>query len=307
MLRMNHRIIRQFFLFAAVAETGSISRAAERMHISQPVLTMQIRDLEDQLGYALFERLPRGMKLSPRGQALLPKVKDLIAHAELLGKEACVLAEENRTILSVGAIHDAMLHWCPWIRRRLLELRPDISLVIKEISSAEMEPMLLEQEIDLAIGFCDRTSDPAVGRFTLVTERPVLIVPLGHPLAGEDPVAWEDLEGEQFVFIHRDRTPQYFDALIGECRAHGLAPAVIQCAGSPYEQIANVACGQRIGLLPETFRSHLPKSVVAKTVEGSAPCWTLSLVWSEKTENPARDDVVGILRQMDLPACAQRI
>lgn len=296
------KTIKLLIVFFTVAKHRNISRASEELHLTQPSVSSSLIDLEDRIGVKLFVRGPRGVTLTDAGETLLPEVESFLKHAAMMEQVMGALRQSSTKVLRMGAIHDAMLHWCPTLRGILRSEHPEIGLVIQEVSTCEIEPMLERDEIALGIGFFNRLENPTFRSRVLLQETPVAILPVDHPLTSRSELTFDDLQGERFVWIGRRETTQYFDALLSLLSKHNVHPNTDLQVKSPYEQIANVSSGQGIGLVPHTFKSHLPDSVVTRPVLNAEPCWTLRLVWDPKKTDPTRDVVLKIVEENGLAA-----
>lgn len=305
MRHIDPKTIKSLVVFFTVAKHQNISRAAEELHLTQPAVSSLLIDLEDRIGVKLFVRKPRGVALTDAGETLLPEVESFLKHAAMLEKVMGALNHTSTRALTVGAIHDAMLHWCPTLRNVLLSLHPEIALVVQEVSTCEVEPMLERREIMLGVGFFDCLADPSFESRILLRETPVAILPFDHRLAAKTELSFEDLQTERFVFIGRRYTRQYFDALLSLLARHNLHPSTDLQVASPYEQIACVSSGQGIGLVPNTFAAHLPQSVVARPVLNAEPCWTMRLVWDPKVHDETRDLALRVIEEEGLAASSE--
>lgn len=302
MRHFDPKTIKSLTVFFTVAKHRNISRASEELHLTQPAVSSSLIDLEDRIGVKLFVRGPRGVTLTDAGETLLPEVESFLKHAAMMEQVMGALKQSCTKVLTMSAIHDAMLHWCPTLRGILHAEHPEIGLVVQEVSTREIEPMLERDEIALGVGFFDRLENPTFCSRVLLHETPVAILPVDHPLTSKSELTFDDLRGERFVWIGRRETRQYFDALLSLLSRHNVHPSTDLQVRSPYEQIANVSSGQGIGLVPHTFKSHLPDSVVTRPVADAEPCWTLRLVWNPKKANPTRDLVLRIIEEKGLAA-----
>lgn len=207
--------------FAAVAELGHLTRAAERLHVSQPALSAQIKALEDELGVALFERGTGGMSLTAAGRRLLPEAERVIAAAQGLRSEALVLQGALSGRLRLGTVADPELTRLAGVLRRAVDLFPLLEIdVHQEISGAAFDKVR-DGELDASFYFGNR-AHPAVASLPLreLVFRVVTPKAWSQRLAG---ASWEALAAEPWVMTPPVSTHH---ALASDLfAAHGVAPS----------------------------------------------------------------------------------
>lgn len=290
--RFDYRTIRQLLLFAVICEEGSFRRAAVRLNISQPPLTAQIDELEQRLRVRLFERSPRGVKLTSTGLAFLPEVKKFITQAEQLDRSLQQIRMGQKGIVTIGAVTEAMLEWVPDCIERLQQDHPLIAVYTKSIDSAEIKETVARNDVSIAIGYYEQMQTESLKSFCLRREKPVVLFNKNHPLASRESVTWADLKHEEWVFTPRSVSPRYFDILYGSCRENGFSPDIRYEMGSVMQQIAFVCCGQGTALIPESFVKWIPQAAVAKPIENAQASLTLAAVWNPAVTSSHRDTVL---------------
>lgn len=215
---MNHdaRLLRSFVV---LAETLHFGRAAERLHVSQPTLSQQIRRLEGQLGVTLIDRTSRVVALSEAGHAVLEHARAAVnagAAFEAVAREhAYGRRGELRLGFSPGA-HDIA-------QRVLAELASDVRVSARQDNTGVLCRLLVAGELEVALGFCPEPC-PAVPAETLLEERAVAAVHAEHPLARRDGVALAELAGETFALVDAAGGPGYNAGVRERCRAAGFEP-----------------------------------------------------------------------------------
>jgi len=150
MSTINFRLVKQLWMFLAVAEELHFGRAATRLGMSQPPLSEQIKVLENSLKVMLFERSRRGTKLTPAGAAILPAVKRFAYQMESLENVVREVVRGQTAVLQVGAITSAMLETVPPLLDELGRRYPKLTVYVREIDSVEAIPALENGELDLA-------------------------------------------------------------------------------------------------------------------------------------------------------------
>ncbi|SFP63503.1 LysR family transcriptional regulator [Pseudomonas borbori] len=292
---INFRLIRHLWLFLAVAEEQSFSRAAKRLGMSQPPLTEQIQILEHALKIKLFERSRQGAKLTPAGSAILPSVRKF---AEQLGRLELAVLEAvsgQAGVLTIGAITNAMIDVLPPLIDRFKTEHPQITVAVREIDSAEAIPALESGDIDLAFARLEGNLGKNLRCVALTEDRLAVAVPRDHPLASRARLTLANLVDEPLVMSSRQVSPNYFDYLIGVCKANGLSPRVLHEVRSVTSQIAFVSCGQGVALVPASMKKLAPDNVILKPLTPKLSVVTTAAVWNSARANPLVDALVALL------------
>src|SRR5579862_6677585 len=195
--------LRHLRYFVAVAEAGSLTVAAQRMlHTSQPSLSRQIRDLEDEVGTALLTRRPRGIDLTPAGRTFLDHARSVLSQVEAAGEAARRVAHPAKPCFTMGFLTGHELTWMPEALRILRDELPNIDVMISSQYSPPLADGLSNGKIDAA--FLRREKGLPDLAFRLLVKEPLLVIlPSNHRLAGLKSVDAKDLEGEIFVTVSK--------------------------------------------------------------------------------------------------------
>lgn len=299
MSSIDFRLIRQLWMFLAVAEEQHFGRAAERLGMSQPPLTEHIKVLEHSLKLQLFERSRRGTQLSPAGAAILPAVRKFAGQVETLEKVVREVAAGQSGVLQIGAITSAMLETLPPLMEKLRRLHPNLTVQLNEIDSVEALPRLESGELDLAFVRLDGEVGKDIATRPLAEDKLAVALPKNHPLAAQQQISIKSLDGEPLVMSSRQVSPVYFDMLTSTCRAQGFAPRILHEVRSVASQIAYVSCGQGIALVPLSMQQLAPENVVIRPVSEAVTVVTAAIAWNTRRHNPIIDSVIGLLEQAD--------
>jgi len=292
---INFRLIRHLWLFLAVAEEQSFSRAAKRLGMSQPPLTEQIQVLEQSLKIKLFERSRRGAQLTPVGAAILPAVRKFADQLERLELAVLEAVSGQAGVLTIGAITNAMIDVLPPLIDRFKVEHPQITVAVREIDSAEAIPALESGDIDLAFARLEGNLGTNIRSVPLTEDRLAVAIPRDHPLAARTRLSLANLADEPLVMSSRQVSPNYFDYLIGVCKANGLNPRVLHEVRSVTSQIAFVSCGQGVALVPTSMKKLAPDNVVLKPLTPRLSVVTTAMVWNAGRPNPLVDALVAQL------------
>jgi LysR family cyn operon transcriptional activator len=216
-------LARHIQYFLAVAEHHSFTRAAAALHVSQPALSQQVRQLEESLGAQLFDRSGRKTCLTDAGEAYLQYVHR--ASQELRDAKRAI---HDVSDLSRGSLRVAVTPtFTTYLVGPLVEAfhcrYPNITLSVREISQEGMEDLLLAGEVDVGIAF-DEVETPGIDSAHLLVETLALVVSRRHPLAGEKAIGLQALNAESLVLLSAEfATREQIDRY---CRKHGIHPQV---------------------------------------------------------------------------------
>src|ERR1700746_2197314 len=206
--------LRHLRYFVAVAEAGGLTVAAEqRLHTSQPSLSRQIRDLEDELGAQLLTRRARGIELTPAGRAFLDHARLVLSQVEAAGEAARRVAHPSRPCFTMGFLTGHELKWMPEALRILRDELPNIDVMVTSQYSPQLADGLSNGKIDAA--FLRREKGSPDLAFRLLVKEPLLVIlPSNHRLAAIKFIDAKDLEGEIFVTV--SKTAPVLRAVIDE-------------------------------------------------------------------------------------------
>lgn len=292
--------LRHLRYFIAVAEEKHVTRAAERLGIQQPPLSMQIRALEQELDVQLFRRQPRGVELTDAGLAFLDRARVILDQVERATATTRRTARGEQGRVVVGFTSSAPFHpFVPRVIRAFREASPLVSLVLEESGSSELVQGLHNEDIDAA--FIRSPVADVVGLTVrpLLQEKMVVALPKGHPLAGGGqkknknaqsrtaslPLA--DLATETFILYKRPGGPGLYDTIITACRNAGFSPHVGQEAPRIISTLNLVAAGLGVSLVPESLRRLQMDGVVYRKLADNAHLTAPLILACRRGENAA--------------------
>src|SRR5436189_903274 len=193
--------LRHLRYYVAVAEAGSLTVAAGRkLHTSQPSLSRQIRDLEDEVGTQLLRRNARGIELTPAGRAFLDHARSVLSQVEAATEAARRVAHPAKPCFAMGFLTGHELTWMPEALQILHDELPNIDVMISSQYSPQLASALVKGTVDAAFLRRER-GVPDLAFRLLVKEPLVLVLPSDHRLAALKAISPEDLAGETFVTV----------------------------------------------------------------------------------------------------------
>lgn len=251
--RMELRHIRYF---VAVAEECHFGRAAERLHIAQPPLSHQIKQLELELGVALLTRSTRKVELTPAGRLYLERARAILALVDSAGMEAKGVAAGTLGRLAIGFTGSATYELLPSLARVLRKDFPGIELDLKgEMLTPDQVTALLEKTLDL--GFLrPPVRDRGIDVLVLRREPLIVVLPETHSLAASSSVRLADLRDEPFICYPSHRRSVVYEAVFDACQRVGFTPIEVQEVAETSTLVSFVAAGLGVALVPASVQ-HL--------------------------------------------------
>ncbi|HKU97515.1 MAG TPA: LysR substrate-binding domain-containing protein [Vineibacter sp.] len=279
--------LRHLRYFVAVAEALSFTRAAQRLHIAQPPLSQQIRQLEEELGVTLFQRGARPIGLTDAGRVLLARSRAILADL------ATTVAETQRTgrgltgRLSIGFAGSAMYVFLPDVINAYRDACPNVALALDEMLASEVAAALQDRKID--VGFA-RPPLPPHARVAqkLILEEPYLTaVPDRHRLAGCKRIALAELADEPFVLYPLTPGPSVTERIVAACQEAGFVPRIVQEVMHLQTAVSLVAAGVGISLVPQAAaQAQARRGVTFIALSPPAPTAPLAVAWREDDVSP---------------------
>jgi LysR family cyn operon transcriptional activator len=255
--------LRHLRYFVAVAETASVSRAAERLRMTQPALSRQIRDLERELGLMLFDRLGRRVALTAEGDDLLRRCRDLLAGAESLAARAEALRGGEQGVLRVGATPQTLESVFAGFLTRYRRRRPGIDVHLTEDGGPGLLHRLDRGELHLTVTAPGGSG--LAGRL-LFPGRILAVIHVRHRLARRRTVDVAELAGERLLVLNRDfGSRQWFDAA---CQVAHVRPQIVLESAAPHTLVALAAAGHGLALVPSNLRLSRAGVGVVPVVQG---------------------------------------
>jgi DNA-binding transcriptional LysR family regulator len=280
--------LRHLRYFVAVGDEQHYGRAALRLCVVQPALSRQIEDLEEEVGFKLFERLPRGVKLSPAGKLFLEDARRILQDVNEAAARAARVARGQSGTLRVGFSENASWRGVvPESLRRFREIQPDAELQLQPLPSLEQLEAIRSGRLDAGFVLDMPKADPELERLRVAIQRIELAVPTGHPLTKLKELRLRDLTDASFVWFPRRASPALYDRLMRECFRGGLkSPRIVQDGLNEATILSLVATGLGVGWVLGTARWRCPKSVVITSVVDLNVPLLLALAWRKDNKSP---------------------
>jgi DNA-binding transcriptional LysR family regulator len=264
--------LRHLRYFLMVAEEQHFTRAAARLNMQQPPLSQQIRALEQELGFELFRRHPKGVDLTPGGRVFLQEARDILSRVEEGARRAAKAAQGFEGTLSIGFTSSAAAHpLIPGIIRAYREQYPGVSLLLDEGSARELTDSLVRRQLDIGILRAPVSRPQGMDFHPLLEEDMLLVLPVGHRLLEAcvseardflPSVSIGDLASESFILVRRNGAPGMYSKLIEACENAGFTPRIAFEVERMLTNISLVAAGAGVSVVPASMRGFHREAVV---------------------------------------------
>ena len=277
--------LRHLRYFIAVAEAGSLTVAAQqKLHTTQPSLSRQIRDLEDEVGAQLMTRSARGIELTLAGRAFLDHARSVLSQVETAAEAARRVAHPAKPCFALGFLTGHELTWMPEALRILRDELPNIDVMISSQYSPQLADALLKGKVDAAFLRRER-GVPDLAFHLLVKEPLVVVLPRDHRLARLKALSPRDLVGETFVSVS-DTAPALRVVIDDYLKRSGINITPDHEVDHLAMAMSLIASTRGVALLPVYAENFLPMSVTSRRLRGDAPTIDLVLGYNKANRSP---------------------
>jgi DNA-binding transcriptional LysR family regulator len=292
--------LRHLRYFVAVGEEQHYGRAARRLRVAQPALSRQIQDLEEEVGFKLFERLPRGVKLSAAGKLFLGDARRILQEVNEAAARAGRVASGHSGTLRVGFAENASWRGVvPDSFRRFRELQPDADLQLQPAASLEQLEAIRSGRLDAGFVNFMPKADPELDQLPVAVQHVELAAPKKHPLTKLRKLRVRDLTDAPFVWFPRWASPAFYDRLMHECYRGGLkSPRIVQEGLNEATILSLVSAGLGVGWVLGTARWRCPETVVILPVVDLNMPLPLVLAWRKDNTSPLLASFIGEVRRL---------
>jgi DNA-binding transcriptional LysR family regulator len=287
--------------FLAVADALSFVRAAKTLHLSQPALTSQIQQLEEELGLELFFRNKRTVRLTDVGTVFVEEARAILDRTSKALERVQKASRGEIGMLRIGFVSSAALEVVPLIATAFRRRFPNVQLELTNLRTATQIEELSAKTLD--VGFVRLPANHDGLDFTLIHSEPfVIALPRQHRFANKKTLHLADLANDRFVLYGRRWAPGFFDQITSMCIQSGFTPNVVQETGEMYTAIALVAAGDEVSILPKSVALTKGRGVIFKSISSSSAHSEIAIVTRSGDPTP----LVGNFVQMALAARARK-
>ena len=282
--------LRQIKYFVALSDELSFTRAAKKLHVSQPPLSFQIASLESELGARLFDRTSRSVQLSEAGKAFLPHAQAVLARLDEAARHVQRVAAGLDGRVQVGLAGSHFFGPFPKFIAQFRSLRPAMEVALHEMTPKHQLGALQDARLDLCVSRNPMANDARISAKLLWHDPVVVALPPDHRLSGRRRLALSDLKNDDFVSLRLDSSP-FASNLFKACVAQGFTPRIIQQVVELPAALNLVAAGLGVALVPLSLAQLRQGTVHFCTLNKSPTTATLNgdvyLLWRANDASPA--------------------
>jgi DNA-binding transcriptional LysR family regulator len=280
--------MRQLRYFVAAGEEQHFGRAARRLRVVQPVISRQIQNLEREIGFELFERLPRSVIITEAGKLFLDAARRALEEVNHATERAKRVAFGQSGTLRIGFVES--ISWQGVIPDSLRDFRlrhPDVELQLKSLRTLEQIPAIHSGSLDAGYGLPIANREHGLAHIQIGLIKQVLAVPNGHPLMKKKQIRLKDLVDTPFVAFPRWAIPNAYDRLMAACARGGLkAPHVVQQTAVETMILSLVQCGVGVAFISSAARWRCPPGVRLLPVADLNVTFPFALMWKKDNNSP---------------------
>jgi DNA-binding transcriptional LysR family regulator len=287
--------LRHLRYFVAVAEELNFTRAAERLGINQPPLSLQIRQLEKEVGTPLFRRRTRGVELTDAGKLMLEEARVILKQVERATTGVRRRARGETGQINVGSSGGTYFHpLIPAIIREYGMRYPDIILAPEASNTPLLVARLRAGQIDIAFIRPPINDSDGLKIMLLVEEDTLMVLPTGHALDRLPSAPLAALAKEILILYPRALNPGNYDAVISACHRAGFSPVLGQEAPQIISVVPMVAAGLGVSIVPKSTSRIQAEGVFYLPIEGDAPRATIYLAYRRDDRSAAVQNFVAV-------------
>ncbi|ALR15637.1 MULTISPECIES: DNA-binding transcriptional regulator HcaR [Vibrio] len=286
--------LRHLRYFVAVAKELNFTRAAAKLHTSQPSLSSQIKDLEECVGVPLLMRNRRKVTITAAGELFLKEaisILEMAENAKIKARQAML----NDKSITIGFVPSAEVNVLPEVLPLLRLENPDMQIELSSVITTEQESQILDGQLD--VGFMrNPVISPFVERMVVFSEPLIVMLPVSHPLVSHSEISPSMLNGQDFIATD----PLYSGALSPMVKDYlnstECQPNIVQTSTNILVTMNLVGMGLGLTICPGYMEKFNPGNVVFRPLQGEAPRFDLIMAWNKDNQNPALQELVSIVK-----------
>lgn len=287
--------LRQLHYFVVLAEELHFSRAAQRLHISQPPLSVAIQQLEAQLEAQLFQRSSKEVRLTAAGQHLLVQARDILERSRRAAMDTRAVAQGMAGCVRLGFVGSSMYRGLPEALAQLQQQHPQVRVDLHELNSAEQVGALQQGKLDLGL-MHTMAAPKGLRTQTLLREPFMVCLPNGHHLASQARVAVASLATERMVLFSGAVSPEYFRSIRSLCLRAGFDPDLRHEVRHWLSVLSLVGCGQGVSIVPTCLQRVGMPGLEFRPLRQATAHSELQAMWRPAPDQPLVEALLQLLQ-----------
>ncbi|MGG7466849.1 LysR family transcriptional regulator [Chryseobacterium arthrosphaerae] len=294
---MSYQIeLRHLKYFQVLSNELSFRKASEKLFISQPGLSRQIKQMEEIFNVTLFNRTKKKVELSEAGLYLKKEVDFIFNHLINIKEQLENISQGRQSELRIGFLGSAAEKIIPDCVVKLNRIYPEIRTVLQEMPNKLQVKLLEEHQLD--IGFVRLQNIPEdISKHLIHQDSFSLVLPKNHPIDNIDDETFKSLYKESFIFFSSEDSPHYFDVIMSICEDHGFRPKVFHKSINALTIYKLVEEGLGIAILPTSLQYGYDLNVKFLELNYIPQKTELYMVWKESNRNPILKDIINYLTE----------
>jgi DNA-binding transcriptional LysR family regulator len=286
--------MRHLRCFVAVAEELHFGRAAARLHLTQPPVSLAVKELEAELGVLLLERTSRRIALTRAGEDALRDARAVLAAADTMVRRAREAGQGLMGTLTIGFISLPAYSFLPPTLKRFTADYQRVSVSLQEGTTDQIVHDVESGALDIGMVFRVPDLPAALTSALVLTEPLVVALPADHPLAASARVPVEKLAQERFLGFERHQGPLMFDAIVATCMRHGFSPKLF-VARQMQTIVSLVSGGMGVALVPASVQALGREGVAYRPMKGEKAFVDTVAVWRRSDDSPLVKALLAML------------
>ncbi|SES17128.1 LysR substrate-binding domain-containing protein [Pedobacter rhizosphaerae] len=287
--------LRHLKYFQVLAEELRFRKAAEKLFISQPGLSRQIKQMEEIYGVDLFVRNKRKVELSTAGVYLKAEVDFIFNHLETIKTQLDNIGKGRETELRIGFLGSAAQNVVPELIFRLNKTYPGIQTLLEEMPNQLQVQLIEKDKLDLGFVRLPRVPE-GISRHPIFEDTFSLVVPEDHPVNERNFQNIRQLANEPFIFFSSEDSPLYYDLIMSICEDSGFRPKVFHKSVHAPTIFKLVEQGLGVAIVPSSLQLGYHLKIRFFELKNIPQRTELSVIWKESNRNPALQNVIALLR-----------
>lgn len=280
--------LRQLTQFVALAEAGNFHKAAERLHMAQPPLSVSIRKLEEELGAMLFLRTPNGVQLTAEGEAMLDDARLALFHAGQCQQSVAAAMHGEGGVLRIGIVGSSTYLLLPRLIPSFRLRYPKVDLELSEYTTSGILEGLVARRLDVGLVRYPVLAPNRCLLTTMEDDEFVVAVSASSPLAQHAHLALSQLADEPFIMYDQLKVPNLFAVAMMRCQQSGFTPRIAQNALQVQTILSLVESGLGIALVPGVARRYVTQGLKFLSLSDTPPNFRIGIALARLPENKSR-------------------